>query len=235
MNTFSNLARRTVLITGATRGLGRALARRFAALGHTVIACGTSAERCAALVQELGTPHHVRAVDVTSDGAVAAWAQEVLVDLGAPDLVLNNAGVFGRRAPIWEISAAELAHVLDVNVAGVVNVLRHFVPAMIARGTGVICNLSSGWGQSSAPLAGAYCASKFAVEGLTGSLAQELPAGLAAIALSPGVIHTEMLATAIGEEASSFWSPEQWVEVAVPFILGLGREHNGQSLRIPER
>lgn len=226
---------RIILLTGATRGLGRALALRFAELGHTIAACGTSSERCAELARELGAPHHVRAVDVSQDLAVAAWAREVLAELGAPDLLLNNAGVFGRLAPVWEITAAELAHVLDVNVNGVANVLRHFVPAMIVRGKGVICNLSSGWGQTSAPRAGPYCASKFAVEGLTGSLAQELPAGLAAIALSPGVIQTEMLEAAIGEDAASFWTPEEWIEVAAPFILALGPQHNGKSLRIPDR
>ncbi|MCG8455238.1 MAG: SDR family NAD(P)-dependent oxidoreductase, partial [Holophagales bacterium] len=86
----------------------------------------------------------------------------------------------------------------------------------------------------SAPDVGPYCATKFAIEGLTGSLAQELPDGLAAIPLSPGIIHTEMLDTAFGDGASAHWTPEQWIDVAAPFILALGPADNGKSLRIPD-
>ena len=82
---------------------------------------------------------------------------------------------------------------MAVNVSGTLNVIRAFVPAMIAAGRGVIANLSSGWGRSTDALVGPYCASKYAIEGLTGSLAQELPRPLAAVAVSPGVIDTDML------------------------------------------
>ena len=78
----------------------------------------------------------------------------------------------------------------DVNVKGPMNVLRAFLPAMIERGHGVIINISSGWGRYADALAGPYCASKFAVEGLTSSLAKELPEGLAAMTVSPGGINS---------------------------------------------
>jgi len=108
------------------------------------------------------------------------------------------------------------------------------LPTMVERGSGTLVNVSSGWGQFSAPEVGPYCASKFAVEGLTAALAQELPGGMAAVALNPGVIHTEMLDTAFGDGASQHWGTEQWIDVAAPFILELGPEHNGQSIRIPD-
>ena len=226
---------RSILITGATRGLGRELARRFARDGHTVIGCGRREAHVEEARRELGAGHHFQTVDVTSDSEVATWAASVLGSAGAPDLLINNAGVINRRAPLWEVPAEEMARVLDVNVKGVFHVIRHFVPAMIERGSGVICNLSSGWGQFGAPEVGPYCASKFAVEGLTASLAQEIPSGMAAIALSPGIIHTEMLDVAFGESAGQHWKPEDWIEVAAPFILSLGPAENGKSVRIPDR
>ena len=101
------------------------------------------------------------------------------------------------------------------------------------RRRGVAVNVSSGWGHSTAPRVAPYCASKYAIEGLTGALAQELPEGLAAVPLSPGIIHTGMLDTAFGGQAAAHWKPEEWVEVAVPYLLRLGPADNGRSQRIP--
>lgn len=224
---------RKILVTGASRGLGRALAERLASLGHHVAGCARDGEAMRQLAASLGRPHHFRAVDVTDDGGVAAWAEEVTRDFGVPDLVVNNAGLINRRAPLWKVPADEMRRVVEVNILGIVNVLRHFLPPMIARGSGVVCNMSSGWGKFSAPEVGPYCATKFAVEGMTGSLAQELPEGMAAVPLSPGVIHTEMLDVAFGDAAAEHWGTAEWAVTAADFILGIGPEHNGQSLRIP--
>ncbi|MEM8930428.1 MAG: SDR family oxidoreductase [Acidobacteriota bacterium] len=226
--------RRIILITGATRGLGRALAIRFAELGHTVAGCGRNESHLAELREQLGAPHHCQAVDVTSDASVGQWIATVLAEVGTPDLVLANAGVINQRAPLWEVPVEEFGTVIDVNIKGVYHVNRHVVPAMIERGSGVVCNLSSGWGQFSAPEVAPYCATKFAIEGMTGALAQELPEGMAAIPLSPGIIHTDMLDTAFGDGAAEHWGTDAWVDVAAPFILGLGPDHNGQSIRVPD-
>ncbi len=225
---------RTILITGATRGLGKALATRYASMGHTIIGCGRNRDALTSLRQELGSEHRFDAVDVVDDDAVARWAAEVIEDKGAPDILLNNAALINKRAPLWKVPADEMSKIVDVNIKGVVNVIRHFTPAMIERGSGVILNLSSGWGQFGAPEVAPYCATKFAIEGLTQAMAQELPPGLAAIPLSPGIIHTEMLDEAFGEAASQHWTPETWIEVAAPFILELGPKQNGQSIRIPD-
>ncbi len=225
---------KTILITGATRGLGKALAVRFAAEGHTIIGCGRDQNALESLRDELGPRHLFDAVDVVDDDAVAGWAAKVIAEKGAPDILLNNAALINKRAPLWEVPADEMSKVVDVNIKGVVNVIRHFTPAMIERGSGVILNLSSGWGQFGAPEVAPYCATKFAIEGMTQAMAQELPKGMAAIPLSPGIIHTEMLDQAFGEAASQHWTPEDWIEVAAPFILGLGPEQNGESIRIPD-
>ena len=125
----------------------------------------------------------------------------------APDLLLNNAALINANAPLWTIPAAEFDRVIDVNIKGIANVIRHFVPAMVARGSGVIVNLSSGWGRSTSPDVAPYCATKWAIEGLTGALAQELPRGLAAVAVNPGIIDTDMLRSCSGDSASSTPAP----------------------------
>lgn len=224
---------RTIVITGATRGLGRTMACHMARRGHRIVACGRSRTALEELAGELGPDHAVDAVDVTDREAVEAWAAAQVARFGAPDLVLNNAALINRKAPLWEVPASEFDLVIDVNIKGVTHVIRAFVPAMIARGSGLVVNFSSGWGQQTAPEVAPYCATKFAIEGLTGALAQELPPGLGAIALSPGIIHTEMLDQAFGAEASSFPDPETWAQDAIPYILGLTPTQSGQSLRVP--
>lgn len=223
---------RTILVTGATRGLGRALVDEFARRGHVVLGCGRSAEHTARLALEHPPPHAFAALDVSDAAAVSEWAASVLCDHDPPDLLVNNAALMNTPAPLWEVGAEEFGRLMDVNVDGTVNLIRAFVPAMIANQRGVVANLSSGWGRSSSPEVAPYCASKFAVEGLTGALAQELPAPLAAVAVSPGVVDTDMLRQAWGEEAGAYPGPQSWAPQAAEFFLALGRKDNGRSLSI---
>lgn len=221
-----------IVLTGASRGLGRAWTTGFAALGHTVMGCARSQAACDELTAEFGKPHRFDAVDVRSAPQVERWAQSVLNEFGPPDLLINNAAVIGPYTEMWNASVAEFDECIDINIKGVFNVLRHFVPAMVARSQGVIVNLSSGWGRSTSPKVATYCATKYAIEGLTLALAQELPAGMAAVPLNPGVIDTDMLRSCFGEGAGSYPSPEQWAKQAVPFVLGLSAKDNGHSLSV---
>jgi NAD(P)-dependent dehydrogenase (short-subunit alcohol dehydrogenase family) len=223
---------RRIVITGVTRGLGRALAMGFAALGHTVAGCGRSAPAIEELRSALGPPHEFRVLDVTQDEQVKTWAGEVLERHDAPDLLLNNAAVINRSTTLWEVPTEEFDRVIDINIKGVANVLRHLVPAMIARGSGVIVNFSSEWGRTTSPAVAPYCATKWAVEGLTRALAQELPRGLAAIPLSPGIIDTEMLRSCFGDAAGHYPAPGPWAETAIPFLLRLGPGDNGKPLTV---
>lgn len=220
-----------ILITGVTRGLGRALAEWYIAHGHTVIGCGRSAE-VLNLRFAYPAPHDFTALDVVEESKVALWAEKVLAAQGAPDLLINNAALMNKPAPLWKIPAREFNQLIDVNIKGVANVIRHFVPAMVARGTGVIVNLSSGWGRSTSPDVAPYCASKYAMEGLTKSLAQELPTGMAAVPLNPGVIDTDMLRLCWPDGAAAHPKATEWARQAAPFILGLGPKNNGQSLSV---
>ena len=228
-----NAAGKLVVITGVARGLGRALAEGFAAEGHRVVGCSRSKNKIAELEKALGNSHSFSVVDVRDDDAVRDWASTAIQEYGAPDLLLNNAAVINKSKFLWDVSAAEFDVVVDTNIKGVTNVIRHFLPSMAREQNGVVVNFSSGWGRSSSPEVAPYCATKWAVEGLTQSLAQELPKGMAAVPFNPGIINTQMLRSCFGPSAADFLSPTEWAETAIPFLLGLGAQHNGQSLSAP--
>jgi NAD(P)-dependent dehydrogenase (short-subunit alcohol dehydrogenase family) len=212
---------RSIVISGATQGLGKALYHSCLADGHIVHGCGRSGSG------------DIDAVDVTDAGAVRRWAAWLDERGIVPDLLINNAGVINSPAPLWEIPAEEFDTVLMTNVAGVTNVIRAFLPLMLRQGRGVIVNMSSGWGRSVDAFVAPYCASKWAVEGLTLALAEELPDGFAAISLNPGIVDTDMLRICWGDGAASFPTAETWVQKAAPYILGLGARDNGKRLTVP--
>lgn len=226
---------RLVLITGVSRGLGRAMAEGFIARGHRVRGCGRDPEAITGLNRIHAPDHRFAVVDVADDAAVASWAASVLEEAGPPDLLLNNAAVINRNAPLWRVPADEFDRLVDINIKGAANVIRHFVPAMVERGTGVIVNFSSGWGRETDPNVAPYCASKWAMEGLSKALAQELPPGMAAIPLSPGIIDTDMLRSCFGGDAGMYPGPEEWAKTAVPYLLGLGPADTGRSLTVGDR
>lgn len=224
---------RNVVITGVSRGLGLAMTTAFVDQGDVVWGCARDAAAMTALGRRWPAPHAFAAVDVSSDAEVAAWANRARRQGFVPDLLINNAALINRNARFWELSAEELDRVVAVNISGVANVIRNFLPAMLERGKGVIVNFSSGWGRSVAPDVASYCATKWAIEGLTRALADELPSGLAAVPLNPGIIDTDMLKSCFGDEASRYPSPDQWAQRAVPFISGLDPSQNGQPLTVP--
>src|SRR5471030_1063703 len=102
-----------ILITGVSRGLGRALTEEFIRLGHTVIGCGRSEKEIVQLRKQFPAPNDFAVVDVSSDEQVAAWAKRVLQSHAAPDLLLNNAALINRNASLWEVPAWEFSDVID--------------------------------------------------------------------------------------------------------------------------
>lgn len=223
---------RKIVITGCTRGLGRALTEEFIRLGHTVIGCGRGAQGIMDLRFTYAEPHSFDAVDVSDPVKAMLWSERVLAKHGAPDLVLNNAALMNKPAPLWKVPADEFAKLCSVNIVGVANVIRLFVPSMIEQKHGVIVNFSSGWGRSVSAEVAPYCATKWAIEGLTKALAEELPKGLAAIPLNPGVINTDMLQKCWSDGASSYPKADEWVKTAAGFILALGPKDNGRSVSV---
>ncbi|MGG6295992.1 SDR family oxidoreductase [Leptolyngbya sp. AN02str] len=224
---------KTIVITGVSRGLGRVMTEGMIAAGHTVLGCARSPQAIAELQQQYAAPHDFAVVDVAKDAEVKDWCDRLVQRYGAPDLVVNNAAIINELAPLWEIPVDEFDRLIDINIKGVVNVIRHLVPAMVAQQRGIIVNFSSGWGRSTSPEVASYCASKWAIEGLSQAMAQELPAGMAAIALNPGIINTDMLQICFGDDASAYPKAQAWGKRAVPFLLKLTSRDNGRSLTVP--
>ena len=221
-----------IVITGVSRGLGRALTSEFVQQGHVVVGCGRSAEAIQEMSRRHPSPSRFDVVDVSDFESVQKWADDVLKQ-GPADLLINNAATINPNAELWETDVDTFAQVVDINIKGVFHVVRAYTPSMIARGEGVIVNLSSTWGRSVSPQVAPYCATKWAVEGMTRALASELPHGLAAIPLNPGIIHTDMLESCFGPSASAYPSPEDWARKAAPFLLELGTHDNGDPLTAP--
>ncbi len=225
---------RHIVLTGCTRGLGRALVDELLRQQDVFISgCGRSVQLIEEMNQEVDAAHaRYSAVDVSDYEKVEDWADEVITAQGAPDLVINNAALINDNAPLWEVPVEQFDALIDVNIKGVYYVCRAFLPAMIERGCGVIVNLSSGWGRSTSPDVAPYCASKFAIEGMTKALSQELPDGLAAIPLNPGVIDTDMLRSCFGTGAADCIKPADWAKKAAPMLLQLTPKDSGKSLSV---
>lgn len=188
------MRRSTILITGATAGLGRHTAILLAERGHRVIASGRNEAALAALRNESSTALiETVLLDVTSASSIAEAQAEVnrLTEGGGIDVLINNAG-YSQAGPISEIDDSDLRAQFDTNVFGLMAVTRAFLPTMRDRGFGRIINVSSIAGRITTPLIGAYHASKYAVEALSDALRLELAAfGIDVILVEPGTIRTQ--------------------------------------------
>src|SRR5262249_3380137 len=148
----------------------------------------------------------------------------LLKKYGPPDFVLNNAAILCPRASVWQVEDIPFSEQLDINVRGVVNVIRHFIPAMMAQRRGVIVNFGSRWGRKVDEKIAPYCATKWAVAAITRALSAEMrPYGITVVELNPGVINTSMLRSYLGDSSqcdmSKYPTPIEWAEIAVPLIL----------------
>ena len=186
----------TVLITGATAGIGRHAALHLARAGHRVFATGSNTAALATLRAEAaaaGTPIETVRLDVTSADSIAAAVTEVdrLTDGRGLDALVNNAG-YGVAAPTVETPDAEIRGQYETNVFGLMAVTRAFAPRMLARGAGRIVNISSAGGRVTLPLLGVYNSTKYAVESLSDALRRELlPFGVRVVLIEPGLIESE--------------------------------------------
>jgi len=273
--------KRSIVISGVTSGLGRALLGYFYNHGHVVAGCGRRSEDILAL-QGLFPNAKLSVVDVSNDRSVQLWADAICNNNGvggvgvggnddndvennttkernnnnvqAVDLVIANAGIspetlYPTKATAWEVPRQDFDETIDVNVKGVANMIRHFVPQMVKNNNNHVGTqatfvaMSSGLGRSPNPHQVAYCASKWAVEGMVKSLAMSLPldGNMCAVPLAPGVVQTGV---GVGggvdgknegsnsSSSSSSGNIDKWIEVAGPMILGLSRKDNGKSLSV---
>ncbi len=194
----SDLPSRAVLVTGASRGIGHAVARAFAARGDRVaVHWGTSRDRAEQVLAELpGEGHTLVQADMTDAGAVAAMVDRAAEDLGGLDVLVNNAGVFTAHPPL-ETSYAEWqaawSHTLAVNLVGAANATFRAVPHLIAAGGGAVVNVSSRGAFRGEPNNPAYGASKAGLNAFAQSMALALaPHGISVTCVAPGFVETEM-------------------------------------------
>ncbi len=198
---MSTTPAKTVLITGATAGIGRETALHLARAGYHVIATGRRASELDKLRAETppGTRLDTALLDVTDPASIAAAVAEVdrLTSGRGVDALVNNAG-FGLIGPLTEISDADLRRQYDTNVFGVMAVTRAFVPRMRERGAGRVVNISSMGGKITFPFMGAYNSTKYALESLSDALRYELRAfGIDVVLVEPGAIHTNFAETSM--------------------------------------
>ena len=221
----------TIVITGVTRGLGRALAEQFSFMGHKVIGCGRNKDTIKNLSKSLPENTDFMALDISDHDMVQSWSREILGKFDVPDYLINNAAVINKNATLWRVPFYEFSELIDINVKGTYNIIKSFLPKMIKCKKGTIVNFSSGWGRTTSPQVAPYCSSKWAIEGLSKSLAQELPNGVISVALSPGVVDTDMLRSC-NVNAGSYEKPQSWAKRAAPYILNITQKDNGASLTI---
>jgi len=185
----------TVLITGATDGLGRAMAVFLAANGYRVFAAGRSAEKRASLdrlAEERKLSIETLDMDVADDASVRRGVAGVLERAGEIGVLINNAGV-AYVAPVEELRQEDLHAQFETNFFGAVRLIQAVLPAMRERRRGRILNMSSIAGKIASPLFGSYSSSKFALEGLSDALRLELaPFGIRVVLIEPGFIPTNM-------------------------------------------
>ena len=191
------------IITGAAHGIGRAialtLAERGCEIGMLEIDSG-AAQKTIKEIEHFGRKAYVEVCDVTQASQVKKASEKILTAMGHCDILVNNAGIC-RMGELLDMDEADWRALFAVNVDGVFHVTRAVVPHMVERGQGAVVNLSSWMGKSGHPGYGAYCATKFAIIGLTQSLALELgPKGVRANAVAPGLI----INTVMRDEAENY-------------------------------
>jgi NAD(P)-dependent dehydrogenase (short-subunit alcohol dehydrogenase family) len=214
-------AQLNVLVTGASSGIGRATATEFARRGHRVFAAARREEVLADLAAS--TPN-VQAVglDVTDEGSVRrAWAKiEASTGGAAPDVLVNNAG-FALTGPVELLAGEDVQRQFATNVFGLLTMTRTVLPAMRARGSGRIINVSSLVGRTSFPFMGAYSATKYAVEALSDALRQEVAGfGLKVVIIEPG-----FTATSIGQAADGHDLAGQEIPAAYAAMVAAGTRY----------
>lgn len=218
---------RVTVVTGAGGGIGRTLARAFAAEGDTVVLAARRVdklEETQELITRDGGEALVVATDVTDIDSVGALAETVLGRLGGVDVLVNNSGVGGPSAPLWEADPSEWMATFDVNVHGVFLVSRALLPAMIEAGSGNIIVIGSITGKR--PLMGrtAYAASKSALIGLTRNLAQEAgPHNIRVNLISPGFVEGPRIDWVISRQAETRGLSEEEVRQEMMGLSPLGK------------
>jgi short-subunit dehydrogenase len=230
----------TALITGASSGIGEALARRFAAGGHDLVLVARSADALKALAASLADEHGVKAwavrADLSEPDAVPRLAAAMNRAKRPIDVLVNNAGVL-EYGPFAGMTPETHRRMIELNVGALTQMLAHFVPPMVERGHGRVLNVASIAAFQPIPALATYAATKAFVLSMTESLAEELRgSGVTATALCPGVTATDMLSGAARSHEGLGRLPQAFVGTAES-VAAEGYEAclRGETIRVPGR
>jgi len=217
------LADRVALVTGATRGIGKAIAQKLASMGADVSICGRDKDALQRATKDLesrGVRVHAQKADVSRHSDVTALAQATEKELGPISILVNNAGI-GMFGPVYEKTEEDWDRVMNTNLKGVFLVTRAVAPGMIARKSGDIINISSLAGKNTFANGALYCASKWGLQGLTACMAEDLRGfGIRVSAICPGSVATEF--SGRGPKDSSKVLTAEDVAHAVAMVLTQG-------------
>jgi 3-oxoacyl-[acyl-carrier protein] reductase len=220
MNSSHRLAGQVALITGASRGIGLAIAKKLGEMGASLGLCARDAKRLEQAEAELrraGMKTVAVVADVTKKAEVEALVERVKKELGEIDILVNNAGV-GLFAPLHELSEDDWDRVMNTNLKGVYLCSRAVAPQMIRRRSGHIINISSLAGKNAFAGGGVYCASKWGLQGMTACQAEDLRGfGIRVSAVCPGTVETEFSPHA-GKDAKKMLQPEDVAHVVAMLV-----------------
>jgi NAD(P)-dependent dehydrogenase (short-subunit alcohol dehydrogenase family) len=221
MQNDAPLSQEIAIVTGGSRGIGYAIARRLGRLGAHVALCARTqdaAERAASALRAEGIEAMGCTADVSAAEPVRRFVARVREALGDACILVNNAGV-GLFRPAHEIEEAEWDRVLDTNLKGAYLMSREVAPQMIRQNRGHIIHIASLAGKNTFPNGGAYCASKWGLRGLAGCMAEDLRGhGVRVSVVFPGSVHTEFSPHA-GKDPARMLQPEDVAHVVEMLVL----------------
>lgn len=191
---YFDLTGQTAIVTGAATGIGEAIAGRLAGAGATVVVADLDLEGGRQVAASLPNGSFALSVDITSAESVAKAVEEVLARTGRIDVLVNNAGIGGKAAPLWEQTLEDWNRIIQINMTGIFNFCKAVVGHMRTRAYGRIVSIASIAGKEGNPNMTGYSATKAAVIGFTKSLAKEVATeGICVNAVSPAVVRTKIL------------------------------------------
>ena len=236
MTEATPLSNQIALVTGAGRGIGAAIARRLASLGATVVLCGRTVqtlEATAAAIRSAGGQTRAEQCDVADLGSVQALAASVEQTFHRLDILVNNAGVGAFSGPLHEMTPETWEKILNTNLRGVFYCIRGFAPMMIRAKSGHIVNVSSLAGKNALPNGAAYAASKWGLNGMSYSVAEELRGhNIRVSVICPGSVDTE-LSPHTGKDAGKMLKPEDVAHVVGMLVTQASQSFASEVLLRP--
>lgn len=232
----ATLASQVAVVTGAGRGIGAAIARKLASMGAMAVLCGRTRgplESTASAIAQAGGQVKVIQCDVTDLHSVEAAAKQVKAEFGRLDILVNNAGIGGFGGPLHEMPPDSWDQVLNTNLRGVYYCIRAFAPIMIRARSGHIINISSLAGKNPLPNGAAYAASKWGLNGLSYSVAEELRAHNVRVeVICPGSVDTELSPHA-GKDPRKMLLPEDVAHVVAMLVTQASQSFASEVLIRP--